>query len=89
MFEGVRKVVSGEMVSGMALAGGGCLAVLDLLLAGLIARYSAESVSQAPLPLVAALIGAATVRERSQRSTIESANDSLLAAGSVRVGGLL
>jgi len=59
VFEGVRQVVSGHAVSGGALLGGGCLAVVDLLLAcwfflriyrhavrtGLIARYSAESVS--------------------------------------------
>jgi ABC-2 type transport system permease protein len=59
VFEGVRQVVAGRAVSGVALAGGGCLAVVDLLLAcwffvriyrhavrtGLIARYSAESVS--------------------------------------------
>jgi ABC-2 type transport system permease protein len=59
VFEGVRQVVSGHAVSPLALAGGGCLAVVDLLLAcwfflriyryavrtGLVARYSAESVS--------------------------------------------
>ena len=59
VFEGVRRVVAGRAVSGAALTGGGCLAIVDLLLAcwffvrvyrhavrtGLIARYSAESVS--------------------------------------------
>ncbi|HYL97087.1 MAG TPA: ABC transporter permease, partial [Terriglobales bacterium] len=59
VFEGVRQVVAGRAVSPTALAAGGGLAVLDLLLAcwffvwvyrhavrtGLIARYSAESVS--------------------------------------------
>jgi len=59
VFEGVRQVVAGHAVSGVALVGGGCLAVVGLLLAcwfflgiyrhavrtGLIARYSAESVS--------------------------------------------
>ena len=59
VFEGVRHVVAGQAVSGPNLLGGGGLAVLYLLLAGwffariyrhavrtgLIARYSAESVS--------------------------------------------
>lgn len=59
VFEGVRQVVSGHTVSGVALAGGASLAAIDLVLAcwfflriyrhavrtGLIARYSAESVS--------------------------------------------
>ena len=59
VFEGVRRVVAGRAVSGAALAAGGGLAAVDLLLAcwfflriyrhavrtGLIARYSAESVS--------------------------------------------
>ena len=57
VFEGLRAIVSGGTVSGMALAGGGCLAVGYILLAykfftkvyknalrtGLIARYSAEN----------------------------------------------
>jgi ABC-2 type transport system permease protein len=59
VFEGLRAVVSGGVVSMRGLAAGGCLAVIYILLAcriftwvyrkavrsGLIARYSAESVS--------------------------------------------
>lgn len=59
IFEGIRAIVSGGAVSGMGLLWGGCLAVLYILAAcwafarvyrhavrtGLIARYSAESVS--------------------------------------------
>lgn len=59
VFEGVRKVVSGQPVSGAGLALAACLAALDIGLAGwyfarvyrhavrtgLIARYSAETVN--------------------------------------------
>lgn len=59
VFEGLRTIVSGGTVSGIALALGGCQAVVYILLAylfftrvyrhalhtGLIARYSAESLS--------------------------------------------
>lgn len=59
VFEGVRSIVAGGSVSGVALAWGAALAVVDVALAcwffasvyrygvrtGLIARYSAESVS--------------------------------------------
>lgn len=59
VFEGIRAIVSGGTVSGAALLWGGCLAALYILAAcwvfarvyrhavrtGLIARYSAESVS--------------------------------------------
>jgi ABC-2 type transport system permease protein len=59
IFEGMRTVISGEAVSGGRLLWGGCLAVLYILFAcwffarvyrhavrtGLIARYSAESLS--------------------------------------------
>ncbi len=59
VFEGMRAVVAGEGVRAAALLTGGALAIIDLLLAcwifarvynyavrtGLIARYSAESVT--------------------------------------------
>jgi ABC-2 type transport system permease protein len=59
VFDGMRAIISGGVVSKTALLGGGCLAVLYVLLAswfftrmyrhavrtGLIARYSAETVS--------------------------------------------
>jgi ABC-2 type transport system permease protein len=59
VFEGMRKIVAGGTASGASLAWGACLAVLYILLAcwyftrvyhhaertGLIARYSAESLS--------------------------------------------
>jgi ABC-2 type transport system permease protein len=59
VFEGMRRIVSGGAVSSAALIVGGCLAVLYILLAcwlftriyrhavrtGLIARYSAETLS--------------------------------------------
>lgn len=59
IFEGMRRIISGGPVSALALAGGGALAALYLLLAflffrriyrralrtGLIARYSAETLS--------------------------------------------
>ncbi len=59
VFEGLRKIISGRIVSASELLWGGCLAMLYILLAcwvfvriyryavrtGLIARYSAESIS--------------------------------------------
>ena len=59
VFEGMRMILSGGGISGTALLRGGCLAVVDVVLAcwlfariyrhavrtGLIARYSAETVS--------------------------------------------
>jgi ABC-2 type transport system permease protein len=59
VFEGMRAIVAGQGVSRMSLVAGGALAIVDLLLAcwvfarvyryavrtGLIARYSAESVT--------------------------------------------
>jgi ABC-2 type transport system permease protein len=59
VFEGMRAVISGRAISMIGMAGGICLAALYILLAcwfyirmykhavrtGLIARYSAETVS--------------------------------------------